>query len=236
MITENVAVLYWIAKMSPSLGVSGALGDTRLLEALSFLATEVHTGFKPMWHGGTGEEKDAARARLAQRFAFVSERLKGAFIFGDTLSVADCYLYVMLLWADRFSVPVPQELRRLRRRIEVRPTVRAALEVEGISDLAAPAAAPALSSDVRENPALNRFERSIDDEAMALAFYRPENEKLIFTHTIVPPEFSGQGIGADLVRGTFDLLRISGRKAVLVCPFMAHFFRSHPEYSDVVEA
>jgi len=30
------------------------------------------------------------------------------------------------------------------------------------------------------------------------------------------------------------LLRQSGRKAVLKCPFMGHFFATHPEYADVV--
>ena len=37
-----------------------------------------------------------------------------------------------------------------------------------------------------------------------------------------------------LARGTFELLRSSGRKAVLKCPFMGEFFARHPEYADIV--
>jgi predicted GNAT family acetyltransferase len=87
---------------------------------------------------------------------------------------------------------------------------------------------------VRENQEEHRFEWRINDNAMAAAYFRLENGRLVFTHTEVPSEFSGQGIATELARGTFDLLRDSGRKATLVCPFMVHFLNTHPEYGDVV--
>lgn len=87
---------------------------------------------------------------------------------------------------------------------------------------------------VRENPREHRFERPIHDAAMAAAYYRLTEGRLVFIHTEVPSEFSGQGIATELARGTFDLLRESGRKATLVCPFMVHFYAAHPEYADVV--
>ena len=43
-----------------------------------------------------------------------------------------------------------------------------------------------------------------------------------------------RGIGTRLATGTFDLIRASGRKAVLKCSFMGHFFATHPEYRDIV--
>jgi predicted GNAT family acetyltransferase len=69
---------------------------------------------------------------------------------------------------------------------------------------------------------------------IAAAYYRDERGTLSFVHTEVPEQFSGAGIATDLARGTFELLRKSGRKAILVCPFMVHFFTKHPEYADVV--
>ena len=53
-------------------------------------------------------------------------------------------------------------------------------------------------------------------------------------HTETPSEFSGLGIATELAHGTFDLIRESGRKAVLKCPFMVHFYLRHPEYADIV--
>ena len=92
-----------------------------------------------------------------------------------------------------------------------------------------------MDAEVRENTALHRFELPIDGDAMALTYYTiDDNGQLVLTHTEVPAEFSGQGIATRLARGTFDLLRRSGRKAVLKCPFMGHFFATHPEYGDVV--
>jgi len=91
-----------------------------------------------------------------------------------------------------------------------------------------------MNAEVRENSALHRFELPLGGEAMALAYYTITDGQLVLTHTEVPSEFSGQGIGSRLARGTFDLLRQSGRKAVLKCPFMGHFFATHPEYADVV--
>jgi len=91
-----------------------------------------------------------------------------------------------------------------------------------------------MNVEVRENPALHRFELPLGGDAMAAAYYTIEDGHLVLTHTEVPEEFSGQGIGTKLARGTFDLLRQSGRKAVLKCPFMGHFFATHPDYADIV--
>lgn len=92
-----------------------------------------------------------------------------------------------------------------------------------------------MNTEVRENSEQRRFERPIHDTAMAAAYYRLADGKLVFIHTEVPTEFSGLGIATELARGTFDLLRQSGRKAVLRCPFMVHFFVKHPEYADIVD-
>ncbi len=88
---------------------------------------------------------------------------------------------------------------------------------------------------VTENPEEHRFERPIHETAMAAAYYRNAEGRLVFIHTEVPTEFAGQGIATELARGTFDLLRATGRKATLVCPFMVHFFTTHPEYADIVD-
>lgn len=91
-------------------------------------------------------------------------------------------------------------------------------------------------SAVTDNPAEHRFELSIDgsDGDIAAVYYHVEGDRLILTHTEVPYQFSGQGIGTQLARGVFDTIRATGRKAVLRCSFMGGYYARHPEYSDIV--
>lgn len=132
MLTENVAVLDWIASQAPALAVDTPLGRTRVLEALTYITTEIHRAFKPMWHGGTVEDRAAAAASVARLLHPLAEGLEEAYLFGDRPSVADFYLFVMLLWAEKFGVQTPEPLLALRDRIRARPAVREALALEGL--------------------------------------------------------------------------------------------------------
>ena len=231
VLTENVAVLDWIAEQYPQLRHNGVLSRTRQLEMLAFIATELHRAFKPLWHGGMESEKAQAKESVANLLRFTATRLSGDYLFGSELSVADCYLYVMLRWAERFGIAVPEALLRFQWRMEQRPAVQAALAREGsvVSRRSA-----SIDRLVKENAQEHRFERPIHDGSIAAAYYRDADGKLVFIHTEVPTAFSGQGIASDLARGTFELLRQSKRKAILKCPFMMHFYAKHPEYGDIV--
>jgi uncharacterized protein len=90
---------------------------------------------------------------------------------------------------------------------------------------------------VDDNPIEQRFELPIEGtHDIAAAYYRVDDGRITLTHTIVPERYSGLGLASTLARGVFDLLRASGRRAVLRCPFMAAFYDRHPEYADVVDA
>ena len=132
MLTENVAVLDWIAGVAPVLSAERPLGRTRVLEALTYITTEIHRAFKPMWHRGTEAEKAAASAAVTRLMTPMSEAMGGNYLFGDRPSVADFYLFVMLLWAERFAVETPAALVAMRERMKGRPAVRAALMHEGL--------------------------------------------------------------------------------------------------------
>ena len=132
MITENLAVLDWIAGETPALQVDGPLGRTRVLEALTYITTEIHKAYKPMWHAGSAADKAKARDTVLRLLQPLSDGLNGDYLFGSTPSVADFYLFVMLLWADRFALDLPLPLLALRERMRARPAVEAAMTAEGI--------------------------------------------------------------------------------------------------------
>lgn len=132
ILTENVAVLDWIASQAPKLGVGGPLGRTRMLEALVYVTTELHHGFKPMWHPSSEADKTKARASLEAKLRYVAGVMAGDYLFGDSPCVADFYLFVMLLWARRFNVATPPVLEAMRDRMEARPAVQRAMRQEGL--------------------------------------------------------------------------------------------------------
>jgi hypothetical protein len=84
-----------------------------------------------------------------------------------------------------------------------------------------------------DNPAMRRFEIDLGD-GVAAAYYRQEGDRLIFTHTEVPFEHSGQGIGGRLAEAVLEEVRARGAKAVLKCPFLSYFVARHPQYRDLV--
>jgi len=189
-LTENIAVLDWIAEQYPQLRRSGVLSRTRQLEMLTFISTEIHRAFRRLWHGGTEPEKTKTREEVAGLLKFAATQMSGDYLFGDELTVADCYLYVMLRWAEKFGVAVPDALLRLQWRMEARPAVQAALAREEAS-VPHRHASP-IDSEVKENAAQHRFERPIHDGSIAAAYYRDADGGLVFIHTEVPTAFSGK--------------------------------------------
>ena len=88
-------------------------------------------------------------------------------------------------------------------------------------------------SVVRNNTELNRFELDVDG-GMAVAYYRAAPGRITVTHTEVPAELRGRGIGSVLVRGTLDLARAQGLKVASRCPFVSGYLGKHPEYNDLI--
>ena len=88
-------------------------------------------------------------------------------------------------------------------------------------------------ADVINNEAENRYELAVDD-AVAYAAYERQGVGLAFTHTIVPPELEGQGIGSRLVKGALDDVAAQGLKVIPECSFVRHFIETHDDYRRLV--
>lgn len=86
---------------------------------------------------------------------------------------------------------------------------------------------------VRDNPAESRYEMDVDG-GMAVANYRADDTVVTVYHTEVPPALRGRGLGDQLVKGTLDRIRESGRKVSPRCGFVALYVRRHKEYHDLL--
>lgn len=89
-----------------------------------------------------------------------------------------------------------------------------------------------MTMDVVDNPAKSRFEMAVPG-GTAIATYRRAGDVLIVPHTEVPPELEGHGYGSALVKGVLDFARAQGLKVRPACPFVAAYFRRHPETEDL---
>jgi glutathione S-transferase len=133
LLTEDVAILSWVAERDPKLAPGGELGRTRLIEMLAFIATELHKLFGRFFFPTSDVEKAAAEASIRKRLGFLASRLQDDYLFGSEFSVADAYLYVMLRWAGMKGLDLPEPLPAFVERMNARPDVRLALQHEGLA-------------------------------------------------------------------------------------------------------
>lgn len=133
VLTENAAILSWVAERAPALAVDGALGRIRLIEMLSFIAAELHKPFIRSFFPVNEGEKQMAVEVIAMRLAYAAGQLKGDYLFGSRFSVADAYLFVMLRWAEASAMEIPPALKAFMARVAARPAVQRALRQEGLA-------------------------------------------------------------------------------------------------------
>jgi glutathione S-transferase len=138
-LTEGPAILQYVADRAPGKLLAPANGSFEryhLQQWLNFISAELHKSFSPLFNPGASEDwKNAVRQAIATRLGVVATRLKDApYLLGDSLSVADIYLFVVLGWATYVNLdlsPWPA-LQAFMGRVGGREAVQAALRAEGL--------------------------------------------------------------------------------------------------------
>jgi glutathione S-transferase len=98
--------------------------------------------FSPwLFHPEFGENAaQAARAKIAQRFAFLESHLaKHSYLLGEDFTAADAYAFAIVGWARLKQIelaPFPH-LKNYMERIAARPKVQEAMRAEGLLQAAA---------------------------------------------------------------------------------------------------
>lgn len=140
VLTENVAVLTYISTLDPSGQLAPKLGSMecfRILEWLAYINSEIHKAVGVIFRPASSEEvKKAAREAALNRLAFIEKSLgEKPFLTGDTFTVADAYLYVVLSWQQRLELDISgmPKLVAFYERCRARPSVQRARKEEGLS-------------------------------------------------------------------------------------------------------
>lgn len=88
-------------------------------------------------------------------------------------------------------------------------------------------------ADVIHNTDRHRYEIAADGH-VSVCDYEISDDRMIFTHTYVPPELRGRGLAEHLVRTALADARAAGRKVVPACSYVALFIQRHKEYADLL--
>lgn len=136
-LTENAAILQYIADRHPQSDLApaaGTMGRYRLQEWLSFVGSELHKNFPPLFVPRYPPEyKPMARQTLERKFVNLDQHLADRqYLMGDRFSVADAYCFAIMNWHKRADLelsPWPN-LKSYVERVAARPKVREAMEAE----------------------------------------------------------------------------------------------------------
>jgi glutathione S-transferase len=139
VLTEVATLVQYLADQAPQSGLApanGTLERYRLQEWLTFISTEIHKGFGPLWNPTTPDAvKQATKEKLFQRFAYVDQQLDGrSYLTGERFTVADAYLFVVVDWTNFHGLSLGDypNLAAFMDRVAARPKVQEALQVEGL--------------------------------------------------------------------------------------------------------
>ncbi len=136
-LTENAAIVQYVADQYPQSDLApavGTIGRYRLQEWLSFIGSELHKNFPPLFIPRYPPEyKPMARQTLERKFANLDQHLADRqYLMGDQFTVADAYCFAIMNWHKRADLdlsPWPN-LKSYVERVAARPKVHEALEAE----------------------------------------------------------------------------------------------------------
>lgn len=137
-LSEGPVIVQYIADQVPAKKLAapnGTMARYRLQEWLNFITSELHKGIGGLFNPAMNEDgKTVLRARAVKRLAWVDEQLAGKdYLMGD-FTVADPYLFTMLLWTSHTGIDISgmNHLVAYEARMAARPAVQAAMKSEGL--------------------------------------------------------------------------------------------------------
>jgi glutathione S-transferase len=136
---EGPAIVQYIADLVPNKNLapaSGTLSRYRLQEWLTFIGTEIHKSYSPMFNPNMPEEAKAIfRTKLQSRYEWLNGELEGKdYLMGNHFTVADGYLFTVTNWTKSTGVDISPyaNVQAWHARVGARPAVQEAMKTEGL--------------------------------------------------------------------------------------------------------
>jgi glutathione S-transferase len=139
VLTEVATILQFLgdkAKATKLVPKAGTMNRYRTMEALNFVASELHKGIGGLFNPAMPDDgKQAIRSRVATRLDWLNGVLgKQAYLTGKSFSVADAYAFTVINWCNMVGINLGQwkNIQTYMGRVGARPAVQAALKAEGL--------------------------------------------------------------------------------------------------------
>ena len=74
-----------------------------------------------------------------------------------------------------------------------------------------------------------------DEEEAELAYAKPSDKEIDFTHTFVPESARGKGIAQKLIEEGLCFARDNGYQVIATCPVVAKYIQNNPHHHDLLK-
>ncbi len=84
------------------------------------------------------------------------------------------------------------------------------------------------------NEEAKRFELNIDGHVARIEYILNNHGTMFLTHTEVPTQLEGKGVGKKIVEDALQYLQDNNLKLAPLCPFVAAYLKRHPEHASLL--
>ena len=92
-----------------------------------------------------------------------------------------------------------------------------------------------MAEELTDNKSQEQFEM-VTDGILSRIEYKIMGNKIFLTHTEVPHELEGKGVGSKIVKAALAEVESRGLKLIPLCPFVASYIKRHPEWERILAA
>ncbi len=87
--------------------------------------------------------------------------------------------------------------------------------------------------ELTDNTEKKQFEMVTDGSTSRIEYMIMGN-KIFLTHTEVPTELEGKGIGSKIIQLALEEIEKRNLKLIPLCPFVAKYLTKHPEWNRIL--
>lgn len=137
ILTEGTTILTYLADLVPEKNLipkAGTYERYEMMSLLSFLSMDIHKNFAAFFYPEQIDKWiEIAKQKLSRSFDFVESQLNSnQYLFGDEISIADFYFYVMLYWCDYFKIDLEKwpKIIELKHKLNERSSIQEVLKFD----------------------------------------------------------------------------------------------------------
>lgn len=79
-----------------------------------------------------------------------------------------------------------------------------------------------------------RFEMAVDGHIAFIEYILTNDNVMFLTHTEVPKELGGKGVGSSIVEKTLDYIKNHNYTLAPLCPFVAKYLVKNPDWQTLL--